>query len=236
LYDLPLNQYLWVFVENGVLAFCFFTFFFVSINRRSSKKLLIGTMLVVLLFNNFFWFPEAITLFWILAALTTHPEIREKPGKRTRILTVVSLVAFIFFNIISFNRLLPKNWAKETGTRYDYGVWGMEKSWDGKTFQWTTDHAGIYLTLDQNGEAPGFFIACRAPLKYFNSNTQHVQIYWKEKRIREIHFTENNDVPIKIKSKPMEQGFLEIRVTPTFNPKKLKIGTDSRDLGILLIL
>jgi|GEM_PF-691157 len=68
LYDLPMNQYLWVFTENGVLAFVFFTIFMVFLYRRSEKKLLMGAVLFSLLFNNFFWLPEAFILFWILAA------------------------------------------------------------------------------------------------------------------------------------------------------------------------
>ncbi|MCP5104383.1 MAG: hypothetical protein GY950_13425, partial [bacterium] len=69
LYDLTLNHYLLVFTENGVFAFLFFTFFMVFLFRRSTKKLLLGAILFSLLLNNFFWFPEAFLLFWIVAAL-----------------------------------------------------------------------------------------------------------------------------------------------------------------------
>jgi hypothetical protein len=230
-----MNQYLWVFVENGVLAFLFFSYFLVLLYRRSNKKLLTGTILAVLLFNNFFWFPEAFLLFWILAALTYTPEVTEKEAardKRRFLIAVISLAVLILFNIRSFNQLHPKTWARETGIHYDYGVWPGEKDYKGMHFNWTKEHAGVYLTLDKNGESPQVKITCDAPFKYLKSKEQKVEIYWNGKLQQEKVFTNNDVLDFKIKSAPMEMGILEIKVWPTFNLKALGVGTDNRDLGV----
>jgi len=239
LYDLPMNQYLWIFVENGVLAFIFFTYFLVLLYRRSNKKLLTGTMLAVLLFNNFFWFPEAFLLFWILAALTyTHEDAeKEQARDKKRFLTaIISLAVLILFNVISFNKLHPKTWAQETGIHYDYGVWPGEKDFKGMHFNWTKERAVIYLTLDKNGQSPQFKIICDAPFKYLKPKEQKVEIYWNGKPQQEKIFTTNDVMEFKIDSAPMEQGILEIRVWPTFNLKTLGVGTDNRNLGVRYVL
>lgn len=235
LYDLPMNQYLWIFVENGVLTFLAFTYFLVILYRRSNKKLLTGTMLAVLLFNNYFWFPEAFLLFWILAALTYTREDTEKertPDKRRFLAAVISLAVLIIFNVISFNKLHPKTWAQVTGIHYDYGVWPGEKDFKGMHFNWTKERAGAYLTLDKNGESPRIKIICDAPFKYLKPKEQKVEIFWNGKPKQEKVFTSNDVMEFKINSAPMEQGVLEIRASPVFNLKKLGVGTDNRDLGV----
>jgi O-antigen ligase len=237
LYDLTLNHYLLVFAENGVLAFLFFTFFMIFLFRRSLKKLLIGTILFSLLFNNFFWFPEAFLLFWILAALndTNKKEIVRKEffsKKNKKILTGISVLIFVVFNIITFHSLHPKTWAKETRIRYDYGFWYLEKDGAGKNFRWTKEWAGIYISLDKNGESTLFKLVCGAPLPHFKEKKQRVEIYWKGKLYKEITFAENKGFFFKIKSQPLEEGFLEVKVLPSFNLKAMGLGSESRDLGI----
>ncbi len=237
LYDLTLNHYLLVFAENGVLAFLFFTFFMIFLFRRSAKKLLIGTILFSLLFNNFFWFPEAFLLFWILAALndTNKKEIVRKEffsKKNRKILTGVSILIFVVFNIVTFFSLHPKTWAKETRIRYDYGFWYLEKDGAGKNFRWTKERAGIYIYLDKNGESTLFKLVCGAPLPHFKEKKQRVEIYWRGKLYKEITFTENKAFFFKIKSQPLAEGFLEVKVLPSFNLKAMGLGSESRDLGI----
>lgn len=237
LYDLTLNHYLLVFAENGVLAFLFFTFFMIFLFRRSTRKLLIGTILFSLLFNNFFWFPEAFLLFWILAALydTDKKETVKKAffsRKNKKIVIGVSILIVVVFNIFTFFSLHPKTWAAETRIRYDYGFWYPEKDGAGKKFRWTKEWAGIYLYLDKNGESSEIKLVCGAPLPHLKEKKQGVEIYWKGKLYKEITFTENKEIHFKIKSQSLEEGFLEVKVLPSFNLKKMGLGSESRDLGI----
>ncbi|UCH94983.1 MAG: O-antigen ligase family protein [Candidatus Aminicenantes bacterium] len=240
-YDLTLNHYLLVFTENGVLGFLAFTFFMILLYRRSNKKLLIGTILAALLLNNFFWFPEAFLLFWILAALTDSgkEDVLEKSflsriNKRAAVIASVFLI--ILANIVSFHSLHPGTWAQKAGYRYDYGFWYPEKDEEGNEFRWTTGCAGIYLTLDKTGESPGIKLYCGAPLNHLNEKQQKVEIYWQGKLYREYTFMENKGFSFKIKSRPLEEGFLEVKVIPVFNLEKLGLSPETRDLGVRFFL
>jgi hypothetical protein len=236
-YDLTLNHYLLVFVENGVLGFLAFTYFMILLYRRSNKKLLIGAMLLALLLNNFFWFPEAFLLFWILAALMESPKekIPEKSflsriNKRAALIASVSII--IIYNIVSFHSLHPCTWAQAAGYQYDYGFWYPEKNEQGGEFRWTTGSAGIYLTLDKHGQSREIKLFCGAPLNSLKDKQQKVEIYWQGKFYREIVFTENKEVSFKIESRPLSEGFLEFRVIPAFNLEKLGLSPETRDLGV----
>lgn len=236
-YDLPLNHYLLVFVESGLLGFLFFTFFLVFLFRRTGKKLLVGTILFSLLVNNFFWFPEVFLLFWILVALNYVDKSDEEKkeilsSKHKKIGLAVLLLLFIVFNIVSFNALHPKTWAKETHIRYDYGFWYPEKDIEGNEYRWTKTRAGIYLTLDKNGQSPEIKLVCGAPLSHLKEKKQKVDIYWRGKLYKAVTFTENKAFLFKIESYPLEEGFLEINILPSFNLKKMGLGSESRGLGI----
>ncbi|MCP4152991.1 MAG: O-antigen ligase family protein, partial [bacterium] len=130
LFDQSLNHYLQVFIENGVFGFILFCGFMISLFRRADKKLLIGTILFSLFFNNFFWFPEAILLFWVVVAVSVKPCSGDGVGesdkkgffkdfsfRKKEILVVLCLLVFIGFNVFSFSSLHPRIWARESGIR-----------------------------------------------------------------------------------------------------------------------
>ena len=69
--DLPLNQYLLVFSETGLpggLAFLFFMAVLLRRQKPGNARFILAAMAFALLFNNFFWFPEVLLLFWIIVA------------------------------------------------------------------------------------------------------------------------------------------------------------------------
>lgn len=238
-YDLTLNHYLLVFTENGILGFLAFTYFMILLYRCSNKKLLIGAVLLALLLNNFFWFPEAFLLFWILAALMENPEEKDQELKKSflsRINKKAALIAsvsiIIIYNIVSFHSLHPCTWAQAAGYQYDYGFWYPEINQQGDEFRWTTGSAGIYLTLDKEGQSREIKLFCGAPLTHLKDKQQKVEIYWQGKLYREIVFTGNKEVSFKIESLPLSEGFLEFRVIPVFNMEKLGLSPETRDLGV----
>ena len=83
-----------------------------------------------LLFNNFFWFPEAFLIFWVLAALYAledkdSGDEREKreffPAGFTHFikryktpLHAVALVLFLAFNLFQFNALHPSTCLRDS--------------------------------------------------------------------------------------------------------------------------
>jgi len=75
-------------------------------------------------------------------------------------------------------------------------------------------------------------LGCGAPLAHVKGKTQTVEIYWKGKLSREVTFTENGEIYYRVKSQPFEEGFLEFKVSPVFNLKKLGLSPESRDLGL----
>jgi hypothetical protein len=237
LYDLTLNHYLLIFTEIGVLGFVYFTAFLVLCLLRSSRKILMGAILFGALVNNFFWFPEAFLLFWVIVALY-NTDVSKIKGKKSISLKSKGLMAsivgviFLISNIFVFNNLHPKNLAHKTGTPYNYGFWYAEKDSTNERFCWTKSRSGVYLFLNNQGESPAIRLSCGAPLEYFKGKKQKVNIYWKGTLYKEITFTKNEDRSFKIKSRPRDQGFMEIHVSPTFNLKKMKISPESRDLGV----
>jgi hypothetical protein len=248
LYDLTLNQYTLVFTENGVFAFVFFTFFLLSLARNSTQKLLLGMILFTLLINNFFWFPEAFLLFWLLAALYTNrdtnmeqPKVRQWEflsggfiKKYKAHLLAAAVVIFVLFNLVRFNALHPRTWAGEIGARYDYGFWYPEKEADGREFRWTRASAGLYLNPAKDGEPPVLKLVCGAPLERLEGKQQKVTIYWRGELYREVTFTRNSEMPLKINDETGRPGFLELRAQPVFNLEKMGLGAETRDLGIKL--
>jgi len=237
LYDLTLNHYLLIFAENGLTAFLCFTLFLIYLFRRSSKKLLLGTILFSLLFNNFFWFPEAFLLFWVLAALYDQDGLKEPFHKNKKAFLKVGLsftILLILVQTVNFVGLHPAHWAQQTGFRYDYGFWYTESDKSGGTFTWSTDRAGIHLELDKKGKSRQFRIACGAPLDRLPGGRQKVRLYWKGKLYKELIFNQNKEETVTITSHPGDQGFMELEVQPTFNLKKLHLSEEARDLGIRL--
>jgi O-antigen ligase len=120
--DLPLNQYLLFFSEIGLpggLAFIFFMAGLFWRQRPGTVRSMLAVMAFALLFNNFFWFPEVLLLFWIFVARTDWPA---SPAlKKTGIWPAAVILCFAALNIIDFQALHPRNWARETSTPYDYG-------------------------------------------------------------------------------------------------------------------
>lgn len=249
LYDLSLNQYTLVFTENGVFACLFFLLFLFSLIRRSKQKLLLGMILFSLLFNNFFWFPEAFLIFWILAALyevdnRESGEEKENGGflpagliqfirKYQAPLLGIALMIFLLFNLLQFNALHPVTWTQETGQNYDYGFWYRETGADGRAFHWTQARAGLMVHFDKKQTTRRFAVSCGAPLLQLPGKNQKVSLYWKGKPVREINFTHNREVSFTLSGRPGERGFLEIDVKPMFNLEKMKLGAETRDLGVM---
>lgn len=235
--DLPLNQYLLILDETGVIGLAVFLVFLIRLLKQKRKKsltLLLLAMLSALLFNFFFWFPELLLLFWIIGAFSIR-EIEETAGQKspvTRVLALLLLAVFIGGNILYFPALHPRTWAKEKNYPYSYGFWYPEKDPVGYTYRWTKEKAGIYIYLDKAGESSPVRLYCGAPVHLMVPTSQAVDIYWQGKPYRREVFFRNRELLFKIIDRPFSEGFLEFRIKPTFNLRKLKISDERRDLGV----
>ncbi|MFC2155475.1 O-antigen ligase family protein, partial [Acidobacteriota bacterium] len=235
--DLPLNQYLLILDETGLIGLMVFVFFLVALFKQKRRKiytLLLFSLLTAIFFNFFFWFPECLLLFWIISSFA-----EEKTGvssgllkKKGGLLSLGLMLIFISFHIIHLDSLHPKTWAEEKGREYGYGLWYLEKAVDDQAYRWTKGQSGVYIHLDKKGVSRTYKLFCGAPLDKLENQKQEVKIFWRGRLYKEITFKENGEFLFDIKGKPGDEGFLEFRVSPTFNLKKMNISQESRDLGI----
>jgi O-antigen ligase len=233
-HHLPANQYFFITSSTGLLGLLVFLLFCFGLLRfkKRPEKWLLKIFLFLLIFNDYLWFPEIFLVFWLFASLGENSE--EKPlllSKRTKILYICGFLVFIFFNLLEFSNLHPKNWARINSTSYDYGF-SYQENENGRKFRWTGEKAGIYTFLDKNNPRTEYRLFCGAPLLNLPDKKQAVDIYWRGKFFRQVAFRQNIEVQLLIEDKSHSEGFLEFRVHPAFNLKKMGLGEETRSLGI----
>lgn len=226
--DLPLNQYLLFFTETGLAGGLAFLFFLAALPRAlgpGPPRFLLAAMAVALLFNNFFWFPENLLLFWIVISSAAWPAARGAGGGRG--LAAAVLLCFVAMNAVHFRALHPRTLARERGAAYAYGFSYQEQE-NGRVFRWTGAKAGIYVYADEGGSVYRLF--CGAPLPSLPGQRQVVEVYWRGKLQRTFVFRANREFRLPLAGRG--EGFLEFRVRPAFNLKRMGLGEESRDLGV----
>ena len=232
--DLPLNQYLLVFSETGLIGGLVFVFFLVGCLRRQktgNMRFIILAITIALLFNNFFWFPECLLFFWIFLASSEYPGV---PGRKLKpALLWAVVVVFAIFQTVDFQALHPKTWAHDASSPYDYGLYYRENE-NRRQFNWTEAKAGVYIYLDRDVRSATYNLVCGAPLSSLPDKKQTVDVYWRGRFLKSVVFRDNSSYSLLIEDQEHSEGFLEFRVRPTFNLKRLGLGAETRDLGIQL--
>jgi len=225
--DLPLNQYLLFFTETGLPGGIVFILFLAALLKRLKKSMwrsIIAAIAVALFFNNFFWFPECLLLFWIFLAAG---DFSDAPGREMKPALLGAVIAiFGLFQLLAFQPLHPLKWSQQFGIAYDYGFWPLEQNERGM-FCWTRGAAGKYVTA---GSARDIAIFCEAPPAWLQKRKMTADLFWRGELLQRAVFTENGLKKIRLPD--VQDGFLEIRVHPTFNIKALKLGADGRELGV----
>ncbi len=238
--DLPLNHYLLIFDEGGFIAILAFLAVLITIIKNLKDRFyvfLVATIYVTLFFNNYFWFPEVLLIFWIIVSIGEKDVISTVPLHKRKLISGIVLVSiFIVANIYAFRDLHPVNLTAGENVLYDYGFWYQEKDNIDNKFYWTKRESGVYLKISETGYSKKIKILCGAPLSYLKNKSQNVKIFWKGKLFNEIDFRENKSVEFVVKDKPNSGGFLEFRVLPTFNLRKIGLSEETRDLGIQVYL
>lgn len=228
--DMPLNQYLLILNEMGIiglLVFCGFLFFLLRETRVSLYWILLLIMMFIFFFGNPLWLPEGMILFWLLIS---GLEIKKKSKIKHGLISWVLISVFLISNVLTFSRLHPMTWLTKKGIPYDYGFWYSEKNSFGEEFRWSRAAAGVYLPFsDVNTK---FNLTCGAPLDSIRGRKQVVRIYWRGRFIRAIEFRTQSEHTLSVDQRGYRGGFLEIRVHPAFNLKKLGLGDETRTLGV----
>jgi len=225
--DLPLNQYLLIASETGlagVIAFILFLWALLKRQKKDAMRFITAAMAFALFFNNFFWFPECLLLFWIFLSASAWREVagkRLKPGWLWVVLAI-----FAVFQIGTFRMLHPENLVRQKRVAYDYGFWAEEESERG-SFSWTRREAGKYFAADSKRD---FVLFCGAPRAWLLKKNMAVKLYWRGKYFQRRVFFENQQEKFHLPAG--QEGFLEIRVQQTFNLKAMNLGADGRELGV----
>ncbi len=235
-HHLTANQYLFIASSlglPGLAAFLLFCFALLSF-RPWPEKCLLAAFLLFFLFNDYLWFPEIALAFWMVAGFGVNERERSPVLSPTsRALRLGGILAFAFLNIQQFSVLHPKNWAQVNSVAFDYGLHYPEHE-QGRQFQWTGEKAGVYIQLDEHGRNGNFRLQCGAPLAQLTDKKQTVDVYWRGKLARRVVFRGQDDYPLQIEDRRHKQGFLEFRVRPAFNLKRMGLGEETRTLGIKL--
>jgi len=234
--DLPLNQYLLVFSETGLPGGLAFLFFLAALLRRrqpARTRVVLAAMAFALIFNNFFWFPEVLLLFWVVVSQGQWgPAAGSKGGT---VWATAAVLLFVAMNMAGFQALHPRAWARERGTPYDYGFSYPERE-NGREFRWSGEQAGMVIHRDKEGAWPETRLFCAAPLAFLPGKQQAVEVFWRGRPYRQLVFRENGESILRIADKDGAEGFLEFRVRPAFNLKRLGLGPERRELGVQVAL
>ncbi len=238
--ELPLNQYLLPATEMGLLGLLAFVIFLWSAWPRGGpkrQKILLGTLMTVFLFGTPLWLPEGSVLFGLVLAGSRKGPAPPKTKTRAWIWTGAA-VALVFgvASLLSMPSLHPLNWSRAAGAEYDYGFWYKETDPAGEAFRWTRSAAGLAVRLDGEGRVPGLRIAADAPFTRLLGDKQRVDVYWKGRRRQSLEFSAPGMMTLERLGEPGSVGFLEFRIEPAFNLKRMGLGPETRDLGIRIYI
>jgi O-antigen ligase len=230
---LTANSYLLIAVANGLIGTGLFVLFivFTLLKKQLLEKAMVLILLAMFVFNDSFWLAEVFLGFWLICSLGEEKKI-PRAGLKEKLFVLSLVLLFILVNIFNNSALLPHNWSKTAGVKYDYGFWYDEKYPDGRKFQWTGAKAGVYIYLDRNGRSATYDLVCGAPLSRLPGQKQTVDIFWRGRFLKSAVFSENGRHLLQIEDHDRPEGFLEFRVRPTFNLKHMGLGPETRDLGI----
>ncbi len=231
LHDLPLNQFLLILLEGGLLSLGLFLFWLFGWFRHSHPPWtwLMGAFCLSFLVGTPLWLPEGMVLFWLIIALGRNESEAPKARKTSGLVTAMALfITFVAFNLMQFKSLDPSTWQNELKALNSYGFWNADPGME-QVFRWSRRHSGYYITKSMP-QAPRIY--CGAPLPHLPGRKQTVQVFWQGKPLEKLIFTENNSQTIIL---PQGQaGWLEFLVEPVFNLKDMNLGPETRTLGVQL--
>jgi hypothetical protein len=230
--DLPLNQYLLVGTELGLLALGLFLLALWRLWRQPQPlplKAALAAVACAFLFSTPLWVPELAILFWLLPAFADPaPPLRPWPRWADAALIGVALL----FTALHHQALHPATWAAATGQTYRYGVWDVERPRGDRAFCWTGEKAGLLITSGTRGRLTAIALRCGAPLALLPGRQQEIVLSWRGHPFRRLVFLDNGTQTVPLPSAGGETGALEIEVRPTFVPADLHLGADYRRLGV----
>ncbi len=228
LHDLPLNQFLLILLEGGLLSLGLFIYFLSDwFGHRSPSWIWpMSAMIISFLVGTPLWLPEGMVLFWLIISLGYAPPQKSKSTRRSLLSAIVLATISCLGAVAQFKALDPSSWQNLLHQPNDYGLWEPDPGMD-RLFRWSKRQSGLFIS-GQDDFKPRIY--CGAPLPRLPEKKQTVQIYWKGRPLQKLIFSENTSQVVELP--PGEAGWLEFVVEPVFNLKEMKLGPETRTLGV----
>jgi len=168
--------------------------------------------------------------------LSQHGDLRGRINGRAKVMpwllaAAIAAVSAIFL-IESVGPLSVEQRRQMLGWQFDYGIYKKEV-WDGKfRFWWMQKEAK--MTITAKGDVLHFALFCAHP----DADQRPVvaTIYTNASAKRSIQLTRDRwrEVSVDLNTRPGDKVALRICVDRAFNPRKLGISDDGRDLGVAI--
>ena len=201
----------------------------------SFASLLFGAHVLFFEFN----YLLAVSIALVLAAshsLNPHADHPAHMNRRAKAIPCLLAAAIgtvsVIFLFESLGPLSIEQRKRALGWQFDYGIYKKEL-WDGKFhFWWMQKEAQITITA--KGDVLHFALFCAHPDA--DRRPVVVSISTNLGTQKSIKLTRDRwrEVSLDLKTRPGDKIALKICVDRTFNPRKLGISNDGRDLGVAI--
>ncbi|MBA4367474.1 MAG: hypothetical protein C0403_07530 [Desulfobacterium sp.] len=253
--DTPHNIFLQIFDSGGIVGLIIwvcmmgYALMILMADFIKNKTIVNAAIIVSLLsvhFIGIFDSIQYIPMIWFLTfinygyVLTIDENVISRQGKSiwnkvSLILLAVSCVSAFIYHQTSFSRTLQNKYQLEkyslANESSDYPGFYSPETWDDGIYRWTGKHAAVFM------KAKSDIIESRLVVHHNNSSSAEgleLKMYLNDEPLDTIHFFGGGQKTIvyhcpNIRNQEIK---VEFRVNKTFNPRKMDLSEDSRNLGI----
>ncbi|MFH2067791.1 MAG: O-antigen ligase family protein [Pseudomonadota bacterium] len=253
--DTPHNIFIQLFDSGGIVGLIIwvcmmgYALMILMVDFIRNKTLINAAIIVSLLsvhFIGIFQSIQYIPMIWFLVfinygyALTIDENVISRQGitiwnKVSLILLAVSCVSGFIYHQTSFSRTIQKKYQLEKYSlvteHSDYPGFYNPETWDDGIYRWTGKHGAIIM------KAKSDIIESRLVVHHHNSSSAEgleLKMYLNDEPLDTIHFFGGGQKTIvyhcpNITNQEIKVAF---RVNKTFNPRKMGLSEDTRNLGI----
>lgn len=201
------------------------------------------SLLSTFVVHTFIGSHEIKYAFWLLVALVCYPRRRleaEKQGGLTKPWALgMFLLLVIFAGFHLWNSTHALSLARRTerlGLEQNFGLYKQETTLEGRTFRWTKSYGGLTVRMTD----PVMLVPLHASHPDIRRRPVHVKVYLVEDLFKsrelldEIVLTDTKwqTLEYSLPERVSRQFILFIKVSRTWNPRRVKGVPDPRDLGV----
>jgi hypothetical protein len=232
------NKYLSMGATAGILAFVMNSQMHSYIGSYEIKYML-WLLIGILIFQSRVPYEGSRSVSTVtFSASEMNRSSREKPSGR-RFAAVMLMAIMVFSGIHLWNSthsLSLKTRTKTLGIIQDFGMDKVENTADGREFRWTREYGGIPLKISK----PVLVVPIQSAHPDIVKNPLKIQfvlvkeLFKHQRLIKETTIIDNNwkNFELSVSADLGQDAILLIKVSRTWNPKKVFGVNDSRNLGV----